>query len=285
MIDVGITEILFVKLHYSQDPDNIQSIHILKVCGDKMTPADFYNKLSPFYHLVYSHWEESIARQAADLDSIIKGCFGENVNEILDVSCGIGTQAIGLAELGYNLIGSDVSSEAINRAKIEADNRGLEIDFSVADMRESFSRHQKQFDLVISCDNSVTHLLTDEDISTAFRQLYECTRPSCGCIITVRDYDKEVRSGTQIKPYGIRVENGIHYLVYQMWEFKGETYDVSMYFIEDNGEDVCQTHVMRTKYYAIGIDKLIKLLEKAGFADVTRIDDRFFQPVIVGKKE
>jgi hypothetical protein len=41
---------------------------------------------------------------------------------------------------------------------------------------------------------------------------------------------------------------------------------------------------MRTKYYAVSITKLLELMETAGFVEVTRVDERFFRPVILGKK-
>jgi hypothetical protein len=41
---------------------------------------------------------------------------------------------------------------------------------------------------------------------------------------------------------------------------------------------------MRSKYYAVGIPSLMKMMRDAGFDDVLRMDDRFFQPIIVGTK-
>ncbi|MCG8333340.1 MAG: hypothetical protein MJE63_02415 [Proteobacteria bacterium] len=62
----------------------------------------YYSNLAPFYHLFYPNWEESINCQAAMFDCVIKEKWG-NVSTVLDVSCGIGTQAIGLAKLGMML--------------------------------------------------------------------------------------------------------------------------------------------------------------------------------------
>ncbi|MFC1975165.1 class I SAM-dependent DNA methyltransferase [Chloroflexota bacterium] len=249
-----------------------------------MTTLDFYNQLAPFYHLVYPDWEASIQQQASVLDGIIREFWGGEVKTILDITCGIGTQTLGLAQLGYHLTGSDFSENAIERARQEATVRELVIDFSVADMRQAYAHHQKQFDLVIACDNAVPHLLTDDEILLAFRQFYQCTRPGGGCLITVRDYDKEERSGVQVKPSGIRIDNDIRYLVFQVWEFHNLVYDLSMYFVEDQGGSDCVTHVMRSKYYAVGTDKLISLMRKAGFEQVQRLDDRLYQPVIMGKR-
>ncbi|RLC12898.1 MAG: hypothetical protein DRI24_16775 [Deltaproteobacteria bacterium] len=42
---------------------------------------------------------------------------------ILDVSCGFGTQSLGLAKLGYQVTVSDISAKAIDRAREEAEMR------------------------------------------------------------------------------------------------------------------------------------------------------------------
>jgi 2-polyprenyl-3-methyl-5-hydroxy-6-metoxy-1,4-benzoquinol methylase len=132
---------------------------------------DFYDKMAPFYHLIFADWEQSIERQAVQLAQVIQENWGNKVQTILDVSCGIGTQALGLAQLNYQVTASDLSDAAVERAKQEAQKQGLTISFSVADMRQAYSHHQEQFEVVISCDNAVPHLLTDDDILQAFQQL------------------------------------------------------------------------------------------------------------------
>jgi SAM-dependent methyltransferase len=247
--------------------------------------TSFYDQLTPFYHLIYGDWHGAIATQATQLSSIIQQRWGNTVREILDVSCGIGTQAIGLAAQGYTVTASDLSHQEIERAKQEAQIRSLNIDFSVCDMRNVFDHHQTQFDLVISCDNSIPHLLTDEDIVQALQQMYACTRVGGGCLITMRDYDKEPRGRGIVKPYGIREADGKRYLVFQVWDFEGDLYDISLYFLEeDRSTDRVATRVMRSRYYALGPAHMMHLMEAAGFTSVTRLDDQFFQPVLIGSK-
>jgi 2-polyprenyl-3-methyl-5-hydroxy-6-metoxy-1,4-benzoquinol methylase len=60
---------------------------------------------------------------------------------------------LGLAKLGYQVTASDISSNAIDRAREEAEKRKLSIAFSVADMRKAFIHHRKQFDLIIILDH------------------------------------------------------------------------------------------------------------------------------------
>lgn len=249
-----------------------------------MSVERFYDELAPFYHLVYPDWEVSIRRQAEALDGIIRERWGNGRLSILDVACGIGTQTLGLAALGHRMTASDLSAAAVERAGREAQSRGLAIHFSVADMRRAAAHHREQFDLVIACDNSIPHLLTDEDLLAAFEQFFACTRPGGGCVVSVRDYDREERTGIQVKPYGVRDVGGIRYLIWQVWEFHGPVYDLAMYFVEDGGGPNCVTRVIRSQYYAVGTDKLMGLMSKAGFARVERLDDRFYQPVLVGQR-
>ncbi len=248
------------------------------------TIKDFYDNLTPFYHLIYPDWGKSIERQASMLDLIIRKNWGDQVSDILDVACGIGTQSLGLAALGYQVTASDLSEQAVERAKRESAIRGLSISFSIADMRSAFDIHSNQFDITIACDNAIPHLLTDEEILNTFRQLLQCTRPGGGCIISVRDYEAEEKVGQSFKVYGSRQENGITFFIFQSWDWEGEYYDLSMYFIEDDGSTQCRTHVMRSKYYAVSITKLIDLMIAAGFHNVTRLDDEFFQPVVIGSR-
>jgi SAM-dependent methyltransferase len=153
-------------------------------------------------------------------------------------------------------------------------------------MREVYLHHARQFDLVISCDNSITHLLSDDDILRSLQQIYHCVRPGGGCILTVRDYDKEERGVGIVKPYGIRKEGEKRLIIFQVWDFQGDLYDLSMYFIADDQlSDDPVTHVMRSKYYAISISRLLDLMQETGFVSIQRLDGVFFQPVLVGTKQ
>ncbi len=250
-----------------------------------MKPQHFYDQMSDFYHLIFwQGFDTSIQKHGELLDLIIQKEWGNRIAEVLDVSCGIGTQSIGLAQRGYKVWGSDISSKAIARAKREAHARNVEIPFAVVDMRQVYNAYQRQFDLVISVDNSVPHLLTDDDILMAFRQFKKCCIPGGGCLITVRDYEKEDSESGKLIPYGTREEGDKRYYLFQIRDYNGDFYQVSMFFVVDNGDSHPKTHVMRTRYYAIGIDKLCTLMGQAGFIEVRRLDDEFFQPVIVGTR-
>lgn len=253
-------------------------------CSTRLTPMEFYDELAPLYHLIYPNWSESISRQGERLSRIIESEWPGH-QKVLDISCGIGTQTFALTESGYAVVGSDLSSGEIERARREASIRGVAVEFSVCDMREAHSIHGTGFDIVISCDNSVPHLLSDEDLLLAFRQMFECLRPGGGCLLSVRDYDQEPRGKNLVKDYGVRVENGKRYVLFQTWDFEGEHYDLGFFVVEENMlTKQVRTHVMRSRYYAVSTKRLSELMREAGFETVKRIDGAFYQPILLGTK-
>lgn len=245
----------------------------------------FYDQLSPYYKYIFQDWNASVERQATLLDGVIQEYFGGRVNSILDAACGIGTQAIGLAQKGYQLTASDISQSEVDKARSEAHQRGLNIDFHVADMRHLQQALQRKFDLVIACDNAIPHLLSDDEIYRAFREFYQITSQSGGCIISVRDYEAMDRGGRKLYPRQVHDVPQGKILVFDCWDFEGDFYDLTMYIVEDTGQAVAKTNVIRGgRYYCVSISKLEELMQDAGFSVVTMLKDRFYQPLLLGLK-
>src|SRR6266851_9983803 len=153
-----------------------------------MSTRDFYDQLASDYHLVHQDWEAVIERQADALDRLIRSACPQ-AKEILDCSCGIGTQAIGLARRGYRVHGTDISERSLDRARKEAERLGATVSFGVCDFR-ALRSVDGLFDVVISCDNSIPHTLTDDDLYSVFAAMYAKLRRGGLIVISVRDYDK-----------------------------------------------------------------------------------------------
>ena len=250
-----------------------------------MATSEFYDTLAPYYHLIYTDWDVSIGRQSRALDAIIRSTGGPQPHSVLDTSCGIGTQSIGLAQLGYEVTASDLSPSAVERAQREARQRGLSIQCSVADMRGVHAHHRRLFDVVIACDNSIPHLLSDADILVAFEDFHRCLEPGGLCLISVRDYATlDMSAQVQLHQYGVRHVGGTRYVLLQVWELHAPLYDTTFYVIEHREGAQPVTHAIQATYYAVPITTLMRLMERAGFYEVRRIDGQFFQPILVGCK-
>ena len=247
----------------------------------------YYDDLAPFYKLIYPDWDKSLQRQSRMLDDVIREFIGTNSKTVLDAACGIGTQSIGLAKLGYHVTASDLSPGEIEVAKQEALRYGVDIEFQIVDMRRVWDFYQKQFDIVIACDNSVPHLLNDDEILSAFKQFYQCTAAGGACLISVRDYAQLEKKHEQEQMYPRLVHQTAdgQVVIFDMWKFEGQFYEMTTYIVHDTGNAEAKTQVLRGgKYYCVEISTLEELFRKAGFHDVITLRERFFQPLILARK-
>jgi len=248
-----------------------------------MSVRSFYDDLAPLYHLIYENWESSVDRQGAALASLIAEHWGTDARTVLDAAVGIGTQALGLLARGFQVTGSDLSHAAVNRARREAAARNLQLDCAVADFR-ALPFRPASVDVVIVCDNSLPHLATPTDIETALGECFRCARPGGGCLISMRDYKPPPPSGTvEVQPYGERFWEGRRYSLRQVWAWRGPRYDFSLEItpVDRAGDGAA---VLKSSYFAIPVAEVIERMNAVGFEGVRRVDNRFFQPVIVGTR-
>ena len=80
----------------------------------------FYDNLATQYDKLFLNWQATTREQAVLLDGLFARQGFDRSARVLDCACGIGTQVIGLAALGYDVTASDISegelAEARNRA-------------------------------------------------------------------------------------------------------------------------------------------------------------------------
>src|SRR5262245_37537389 len=84
---------------------------MLKLKNDTNT---FYDALAEQYHLFYRDWQAAIEREGSTLRRIFRD---RKIKTVLDTSCGTGTQAIGLAKLGFSVKAADPSPNMLHKAR------------------------------------------------------------------------------------------------------------------------------------------------------------------------
>jgi len=103
----------------------------------------FYNNLATQYDKLFLDWQGTTREQAEILDKIfVSNGFGLTAN-VLDCACGIGTQAIGIAALGYQVTASDISDGELAEAEKRAKENRVKIRFEQADfcaLSDAFQR-------------------------------------------------------------------------------------------------------------------------------------------------
>ncbi|WP_210588774.1 class I SAM-dependent methyltransferase [Streptomyces sp. GESEQ-35] len=246
----------------------------------------FYDELAPDYHLIFPDWDASMARQAAALEDLLLPRLGAGPHRILDCSCGIGTQAIGLAVRAHDVVGSDLSPVAAARAAAEAAARGLRLPVAVADMR-LLPFTPSVFDVVVCADNSLPHLLSARDVEAALLSIRRVLREDGLLVLTVRDYDEARRTRPAATPPQVSHTSDGDVITFQLWHWHedGERYALEHFQLLPTG-DGWSVRVRRTTYWALTRGQLTEFVTAAGFTDVAwhaPASSGFYQPVLTAR--
>ena len=189
--------------------------------------AGFYDQLASDYHRIYPDWDASMARQGRALDAVIHAELGMDHAAVLDCSCGIGTQAIALSQRGHRVTGTDISRLAVARAAREAALRGVFLPTAVADMRRLPFRDNR-FDVVVSADNSLPHLLCRQDVAAALEQMRRVLRSGGLLMVSTRPYDDILKTRPTSTPPQIASSSHGRTITFQLWDWHadGAHYDL-----------------------------------------------------------
>ena len=117
-------------------------------------------------------------RLAAFLPTLLDR-VGVPAQDVLDVACGVGDLAIGLARRGYTLTGVDLAPAMIDIARPRAAAADVAVNFEVADMRRL--PYVAAFDLLLCFGDSLNYMLTAADFRkalTAMRRAGPRARPA-----------------------------------------------------------------------------------------------------------
>lgn len=253
-----------------------------------MDAREFYDKMAADYLLISTGWAGSSERQGEVIENLIRQALRTpGPYRILDCSCGVGTQAFGLAMRGHHVTGTDISPGAIQKAQAERAKLGLPVELAVADMR-SLEGVNGPFDAVVSFDNSLAHLVTDADLAFALSNVLSVLRPGGVFLASLRDYDQ----ARQDRPTGTmprRIVDSFGERVYvQTWDWSddGQYYDLRLFVLKRSGES-WSARPLETRMRAYTRAEITTELEKTGFASgewVFTGQSGYYQPVLVARK-
>ena len=246
---------------------------------------DFYDQLAGNYHLMFADWEASMARQAAALGPLLeRACGPAACVRVLDCACGIGTQALGLAQLGFRVTGADLSPAAVDRARAEAGRRALDVRFHVADMRQLGQLPETGVDAVICMDNALPHLSSEEELAQAAAQIRTKLRAGGTLLASIRDYDRLMTERPQVQGPAFYADSGRRRIVFQLWDWMDERRYTFHVYITRETDAGWKTDHAASEYRALRREELTRILEAAGFVGVHWVfpeETGFYQPIVL----
>lgn len=244
----------------------------------------FYDNLAGQYDKLFEDWQASTEEQALVLERIFRAQGFAKSASLLDCACGIGTQAIGLAALGYNVTASDISRAELAEAAKRAADRELRIRFHEADFRCLGETFAVKFDIIIAMDNALPHMLTAEDLAAAVHSISSQLNEGGIFVGSIRDYDALLETKPPYSPPYIHKTASGQRVCFQTWDWAGENYRLTQYIIEDG--ETLQVSKFPCEYRAVRRAELTALFTGCGCKVewLTPEASGYYQPIIVCRK-
>lgn len=245
----------------------------------------FYNNLATQYDKLFLDWSAETHEQALILNKLFSDNGFDKNAQVLDCACGIGTQAIGLAALGYNVTASDISDAELAQARERAAKNNVDIRFENADFRALSQTFSERFDIVIAMDNALPHMLSKADLGLAVNSIVDRIGKNGIFVASIRDYDTLLNDKPPYSPpYIHKTENGQR-VSFQTWHWTDDHYKLIQYIIDD--DNALQISKFECEYRATRREELTALLLSSGCGKVVwkfPEETGFYQPIVIAKK-
>ncbi|KAF2508513.1 class I SAM-dependent methyltransferase [Flavobacterium zhairuonense] len=120
---------------------------------------------TPYYHILYK--DRNYREAQIFMDNLTHYLNLPEKAKVLDLACGKGRHSIYLNQLGYNVLGADLSENSIAEA---SKNSNENLHFKVHDMREPF---EEKFDAIFNLFTSFGYFESDDDNLTTLKAIKE----------------------------------------------------------------------------------------------------------------
>jgi len=125
-------------------------------------------------------------RTQAEVDFIEQALAAPKGAAVLDLACGIGRHAIGMAQRGYRVTGLDFNPRYLEIAADEARNEGAQVTWKTGDMRSL--GFERAFDAVYSYFTSFGYFGDDEN-EIVLEQIAKALRPGGRLLLEMMNRD------------------------------------------------------------------------------------------------
>jgi len=153
-----------------------------------MTLKDSYSEIA--YR--YDQFHGEFGKYDSQTYEFFKKIFQDhNITSVLDCACGTGRHLPLFQSLGCEVIGSDASTEMLNRARVNLSTLGANIEVLEADYRNLPEHFNKKFDAVVCLTSSILHTPNDSEFLRALKSMKKVLNNGGLLILTQGTADKQ----------------------------------------------------------------------------------------------
>ena len=157
-----------------------------------LSNQDFFDELSVQYDSMIP-FEKAVELKK----KLFKNILRDNHKTIADIGCGTGSDSIALAEMGYNVKSFDPSAQMLDKAKLNANKRGLDLNsyqFGASQIPDDFNG---KFDIVISIGNTFANI-ERESFQSSIKKCYDLLNEQGILFIQVLNYKMIIKEKKRI---------------------------------------------------------------------------------------
>lgn len=214
----------------------------------------------------FVNWNNRLSYELPFLERTLKGR-----PRVLDATCGTGMHALALARLGFSASGADLSAGMIERARANAADAGLAVDFRAAgfgELARSFApgTGKPEFDAVLCLGNSLPHAVGPGALEGALRDFAACLKPGGLLLLQNRNFDAVIRTQQRwMEPQAHR-EGENEWLFQRFYDFLPSGFiQFNMITLRREGMQPWQQHVASSLLRPLTQSDLAAALPAAGF--------------------
>ncbi|SNR55545.1 bifunctional 2-polyprenyl-6-hydroxyphenol methylase/3-demethylubiquinol 3-O-methyltransferase UbiG [Flavobacterium sp. ov086] len=201
---------------------------------------------TPYYHILYK--DRNYREAQIFMDNLTHYLNLPEKAKVLDLACGKGRHSIYLNQLGFNVLGADLSENSIAEA---SKNSNETLHFKVHDMREPF---EEKFDAIFNLFTSFGYFESDDDNLTTLKAIKESLSEYGFAVIDFMNVNQVIET---LVPEEVKTVEGI--------DFKIKRYVRDGHiFKEIDFEDQGQNYHFTEKVKALTLKDFEELMAEAG---------------------
>lgn len=201
---------------------------------------------TPYYHILYK--ERNYREAQVFMDNLTQYLNLPEKAKVLDLACGKGRHAIYLSQLGFKVLGADLSENSIAEAN---KNSNTNLSFKVHDMREPF---EEKFDAIFNLFTSFGYFEDEADNLKTLIAIKESLTETGFAVIDFMNVNHVIET---LVPEETKTVDSIDFYI-KRYVKEGHIYKEISF--EDQGEKYHFTEKVR----ALSLNDFQELMEEAG---------------------
>ncbi len=246
----------------------------------------YYDVIAEYYPYFYRDWETQFEREGLSLRAIFRN---QGVERVLDASCGIGVQAVPLAQLGFQVVAADPSAGMLRKAHEMAEHFNVQdsIHFERTDFLNLPDYVEGPFDAVVTKGTALPHLLDDKEIERTVKIFYDYLRPGGTLVIGMRDFASFMESRPRFIPGFVHPigEKG-ELITFDIWEWDDGPPVIAkqhLYVVQSEDGKRYTATKRWVNFRPLSTDEVKVVLLEAGFTDYEDKAERTDRVIITRK--